>query len=162
LASASNAVAVRIATLGNIGKMYVGSLPLSTENPVKTVSAVAQQNSIRRTRMEDDNRSPHHLRSAGKLAKRSTVQGKKPAANNGALTEKLKSYLRGLLPGCTVEIKLVEALETAETIMSVASDWQADLIVMSPHEHRGLDKFLIGSVSQEVARHSRCSIELIR
>jgi len=78
------------------------------------------------------------------------------------LTEHLKVYLRGLLPSSTVESKIVEALEIGETIMAIANQWQADVIVMSPHEHRGWDKFLVGSVSQEVARHAHCSIELIR
>jgi nucleotide-binding universal stress UspA family protein len=79
------------------------------------------------------------------------------------LTEHLKAYLRGLLPSSSsVESQTVEALEIAETIMAVANQWQADVIVMSPHEHKGLDKFLVGSVSQDVARHAHCSVELIR
>jgi nucleotide-binding universal stress UspA family protein len=83
-------------------------------------------------------------------------------AQMSELIEHLTAYLRGLLPSSTIESRIVEDLEVAETIIAVAKEWQADVIVMSPHEHRGIDKFLIGSVSQVVARHAHCSIELIR
>jgi nucleotide-binding universal stress UspA family protein len=38
----------------------------------------------------------------------------------------------------------------------------ADLIVVGSHGHRGIERFVLGSVSQGVALHARCSVEVIR
>jgi len=38
----------------------------------------------------------------------------------------------------------------------------ADLIVVGSHGHRGIDRFLLGSVSEGVALHAHCSVEVIR
>jgi nucleotide-binding universal stress UspA family protein len=49
-----------------------------------------------------------------------------------------------------------------EIILDEASNWAADLIVLGSHGHRGIDRFLLGSVSEEVAMHAKCSVEIIR
>ena len=47
-------------------------------------------------------------------------------------------------------------------IIDVASDWHADLIVLGSHGRKGLNRFLMGSVSEAVVRHAPCSVEIIR
>ncbi|HEY8458997.1 MAG TPA: universal stress protein [Blastocatellia bacterium] len=47
-------------------------------------------------------------------------------------------------------------------ILDVAESWGADLIVVGSHGRRGLDRFLLGSVSQAVALHASCSVEIVR
>ena len=47
-------------------------------------------------------------------------------------------------------------------IIDVASDWHADLIVLGSHGRKGLDRFLMGSVSEAVVRHAHCSVEIVR
>jgi nucleotide-binding universal stress UspA family protein len=47
-------------------------------------------------------------------------------------------------------------------ILDVAETWDADLIVVGSHGRRGLDRFLLGSVSQAVALHAHCSVEIVR
>lgn len=47
-------------------------------------------------------------------------------------------------------------------ILQQASDWGADLIVLGSHGRRGFDRFLLGSVSEAVARHARCSVLIVR
>ncbi len=47
-------------------------------------------------------------------------------------------------------------------IIDVAAEWHADLIVVGSHGRRGLERFLLGSVSEAVARHAPCSVEIIR
>ena len=47
-------------------------------------------------------------------------------------------------------------------ILDEATGWGADLIVLGSHGHRGLDRFLLGSVSEAVAMHAGCSVEIIR
>jgi nucleotide-binding universal stress UspA family protein len=60
-----------------------------------------------------------------------------------------------------VSTELVEG-DPKSQIIDVAREWHADMIVLGSHGRAGLDRFLIGSVSQAVVRHAHCSVEIIR
>ena len=47
-------------------------------------------------------------------------------------------------------------------ILEEAEAFGADLIVVGSHGHGRLERFLLGSVSQAVALHARCSVEIVR
>jgi nucleotide-binding universal stress UspA family protein len=47
-------------------------------------------------------------------------------------------------------------------IIDSAAQWPADLILVGSHGRTGLDRFLMGSVSEAVARHARCSVQIVR
>jgi len=47
-------------------------------------------------------------------------------------------------------------------ILDYADHWGADLIVLGSHGWKGLDRFLMGSVAEYVARHAKCSVEIVR
>lgn len=47
-------------------------------------------------------------------------------------------------------------------ILQEAREWGADLIVLGSHGRHGMDRFLVGSVSEAVATHADCSVEVIR
>ena len=47
-------------------------------------------------------------------------------------------------------------------IPACAEDWHADLVVLGSHGRKGLDRLILGSVSDAVARHARCSVEIVR
>ena len=47
-------------------------------------------------------------------------------------------------------------------ILNEAHEWGADLIVLGSHGRHGMDRFLVGSVSEAVATHAHCSVEVIR
>ncbi|HEY6122894.1 MAG TPA: universal stress protein [Pyrinomonadaceae bacterium] len=47
-------------------------------------------------------------------------------------------------------------------ILDEADDWAADLIVMGSHGYRAWERFLLGSVSQAVVAHAKCSVEVVR
>ena len=47
-------------------------------------------------------------------------------------------------------------------IINEADRWGADLIVVGSHGHHGIERFLLGSVSEGVALHAKCSVEVIR
>jgi nucleotide-binding universal stress UspA family protein len=47
-------------------------------------------------------------------------------------------------------------------ILDAATESQPDLIVMGSHGRRGVERFLIGSVSEAVAKHAKCSVEVVR
>lgn len=49
-----------------------------------------------------------------------------------------------------------------ELILKEAADWGPDLIVLGSHGRRGLNRFMLGSVSEAVALHVSCSVEVIR
>ena len=48
------------------------------------------------------------------------------------------------------------------TITDEADAWGADLIVVGSHGYRGLTRLWLGSVSQAVASHAKCSVEIVR
>jgi nucleotide-binding universal stress UspA family protein len=47
-------------------------------------------------------------------------------------------------------------------IIDEAEAWGADLVVVGSHGYRGLTKLWLGSVSQAVAAHAKCSVEIVR
>jgi len=47
-------------------------------------------------------------------------------------------------------------------ILDEAEDWQADLIVVGSHGYGVWERFLLGSVSQAVVAHAKCSVEVVR
>jgi len=47
-------------------------------------------------------------------------------------------------------------------IVEDAEEWGADLIVVGSHGLRTWERMLLGSVSQTVAAHARCSVEIVR
>ena len=47
-------------------------------------------------------------------------------------------------------------------IIDAAAEWGADLIVVGSHGQRGIRGFLLGSVAESVARHAKCSVEIVR
>ncbi len=47
-------------------------------------------------------------------------------------------------------------------ILDEAESWGADLIVVGSHGYRAWERFLLGSVSQSVVSHAKCSVEVVR
>lgn len=52
--------------------------------------------------------------------------------------------------------------DARQVILDEANDWGADLIVLGSHGYRGTNRLMLGSVSESVATHARCSVEVIR
>jgi nucleotide-binding universal stress UspA family protein len=50
----------------------------------------------------------------------------------------------------------------ADEIVAAATESKSDLIVLSTHGHTGLDRYLIGSVADRVARLAPCPVLLMR
>lgn len=48
------------------------------------------------------------------------------------------------------------------TILDEAESWGADLIVLGSHGYSAWKRFLLGSVSQAVVSHAKCSVEVVR
>lgn len=70
-----------------------------------------------------------------------------------------------ILCGAGIEASSTVAVPAAtpkELILSEAAEWGADLIVVGSHGRRGVNRLLLGSVSEAVALHAQCSVEIIR
>jgi universal stress protein A len=60
-----------------------------------------------------------------------------------------------------VSSRVVEA-EPRTGILEAAAQWHAGLIVLGSHGRRGLEKLMLGSVAESVARHANCSVLIVR
>ncbi|HLN97181.1 MAG TPA: universal stress protein [Pyrinomonadaceae bacterium] len=48
-----------------------------------------------------------------------------------------------------------------EVILDEAERWKADLVVMGSHGYGSWRRFMLGSVSQAVVSHAKCSVEVV-
>jgi len=70
-----------------------------------------------------------------------------------------------ILSGAGIESTSTIAVPAAtpkELILNEAAEWGAELIVVGSHGRRGASRLLLGSVSESVALHAQCSVEIIR
>jgi nucleotide-binding universal stress UspA family protein len=81
---------------------------------------------------------------------------RKPALE---LVERIAKELRSA--GFKVDAA-VEVGDIRESIIDSAAAWRADLIVVGSHGRGGIQRFLLGSVAEFVARHAKCSVEIVR
>ena len=65
----------------------------------------------------------------------------------------------GLRASETISVLL---MEPESIIATAAGEWKADLIVLGSHGRRGFNRLLLGSVSEAVALHAGCSVEVVR
>lgn len=79
------------------------------------------------------------------------------------IVEEAASKLRKSESGKRLKIE-TEILDGSpkEVIVDEAERWGADLIVIGSHGYGNVKRFLLGSVSQSVAAHAPCSVEIIR
>ena len=71
----------------------------------------------------------------------------------------------GILTGCSLAVSTeLPKYEDRpyQVILHDAEEWQADLIVVGSHGRSGFDRVVMGSVSEAVALHAKCSVEIIR
>jgi nucleotide-binding universal stress UspA family protein len=73
-----------------------------------------------------------------------------------AALEKLRQ-----IPEVTIEGNYVLG-PPKKVILDEADEWEADLIVLGSHGYTAWERFLLGSVSQNVVSHAKCSVEVAR
>jgi nucleotide-binding universal stress UspA family protein len=82
-------------------------------------------------------------------------------AEGHAEVQRACNAIRDTIPNLKVETKIV--LGNAESvILDEAASWGADLIVLGSHGRGMTGRLLLGSVSQAVALHAKCSVEIVR
>jgi nucleotide-binding universal stress UspA family protein len=66
--------------------------------------------------------------------------------------------------GVEVEEIIVESEvgHVAEMLANAAAEWQADLLVVGTHSRRGLERFFVGSVAEQLVSKATTSLLLIR
>ena len=72
--------------------------------------------------------------------------------------EKLKSKLNKTI---TIDGQFLPG-PPRTVILDEAENWGADLIVVGSHGYGAWHRFLLGSVSQSVVSHAKCSVEVVR
>ena len=84
-------------------------------------------------------------------------------ARSYAHAEQLVRRVAGELKQAGFEISMSTPDEDPRhAIVHAARDWPANLIVMGSHGRRGMDRFLMGSVAENVMRHAPCSVFIER
>jgi nucleotide-binding universal stress UspA family protein len=78
-----------------------------------------------------------------------------------AAVEKAASRLREKGRKLSVTTEVLSG-SPKRVILEDAEAFGADLIVVGSHGRGALDRFLLGSVSQAVALHAKCSVEIVR
>jgi nucleotide-binding universal stress UspA family protein len=77
------------------------------------------------------------------------------------LAEKAVWRIRKDFPNWRVEEAVVPG-SPSEALIVKADEWGADLLVIGSHGHTMLGRFFLGSVSQSVVAHARCSARVAR
>ena len=84
------------------------------------------------------------------------LQKSAEAANENAVT-----ILRKIHPNLSISTAVIEGSPKV-VILEEAEKFTANLIVVGSHGHGAVAGFLLGSVSQAVALHAKCSVEIVR
>jgi nucleotide-binding universal stress UspA family protein len=77
----------------------------------------------------------------------------------------VEGALLKLRTGVDKTLKLTSDMPTGypgQMIVDIAEAWGADLIVVGSHGYGAWSRFLLGSVSNAVATHAKCSVEIVR
>lgn len=52
--------------------------------------------------------------------------------------------------------------DPVETLLQVAIDYEADVLIVGTHGRRGVDRMLLGSVAEKLVRNARCTVLVAR
>ena len=72
-----------------------------------------------------------------------------------------EKVLRSRNPGLTITTAIING-SPKSMILEEAEKFGADLIIVGSHGYGAVKRFLLGSVSQAVALHAHCSVEIVR
>lgn len=66
--------------------------------------------------------------------------------------------------GVEVETLIIESEHghVADMLANAAADWRADLLIVGTHSRRGIERFFVGSVAEQLVRKAKTSLLLIR
>ena len=77
------------------------------------------------------------------------------------ITKNAADILRKKHPALTISTAVIDG-SPKKGILEEAEKYHADLIIVGSHGSDAMERFLLGSVSQAVALHAKCSVEIVR
>jgi len=150
-----SAMKILLATDGTESSMLavqsIARRPWPAESEVRVLSAVELRLSAFQATLEPaflGSAAMEKIREEGMKRAQDAIQGAEEVLTNVGLN---------VLESISV---LVESPK--QIILDEAERWGANLIVVGSHGRRGVDRLLLGSTSEAVAIHARCSVEAIR
>jgi universal stress protein A len=78
---------------------------------------------------------------------------------DAAKIELEKAVVSAGLTGASVQVEMGPA---GQTILDVAKDLAADLIIVGTHGRHGPARLLLGSIAEEVLRNAGCNVMIVR
>lgn len=94
-----------------------------------------------------------------------------PTTSDGIDIETLRSYLRNDIIALFERLlqkqsrpnvfKFIENGDPRKKIVEIAKEWRADFIIIGSHGRTGLNRVLMGSVAENVVRHSSCPVVVV-
>jgi nucleotide-binding universal stress UspA family protein len=129
----------------------VAARPWPAESEIRVMSVVDLSTSFLRSAFEPAFVDPEGIEELREHALQ--------RAENAIMEARTKLSDAGLQ---TSEYLSVLLEDPKKAILDEAEECGADLIVVGSHGRRGFQHFLLGSVSEAVAMHARCSVEIIR
>ena len=88
----------------------------------------------------------------------SVILEEKLKKENEEILEKFKKIAESI--GANVHTEIVKGTNPAEEIVKFSKE--DDLVIMASHNRRGLDRFVLGSVSEEVLHCALCPVMIIK
>jgi nucleotide-binding universal stress UspA family protein len=76
--------------------------------------------------------------------------------------QQLPQVARRFIPKSVRVASLVARGRAADVIVQTAEDKGVDLIVLSTHGHTGLDRLLMGNTAEQIVRHAKCPVFVVR
>jgi len=79
--------------------------------------------------------------------------------------DEISQVLAGLHGRAPIPANAARFVPVGDPLMAItntASDWQADLVVIGSHGRDGVERLLLGSVAEGVARHAPCPVLIVR
>jgi len=74
----------------------------------------------------------------------------------------LPRVARRFVPPSVPVTSLIDHGRAADVIVATAEEKGVDLIVLSTHGHTGLERMLMGSTAEQVVRHAKCPVFVVR
>ncbi|HKT86956.1 MAG TPA: universal stress protein [Candidatus Sulfotelmatobacter sp.] len=92
---------------------------------------------------------------------RQTFQNTRPARLKEA-DQLLEGFVSELKQAGYLARAVVEEGVAKEAILNFAEHWKPDVIFLGSHGRRAFKRLTLGGVTEAVARHANCSVEIVR
>ncbi|HAX73580.1 MAG TPA: universal stress protein [Firmicutes bacterium] len=81
------------------------------------------------------------------------------------MIEELENYKKLALQAGVPEVEIVHTFSSSPGLAIaevIAPGYEIDLIICGASNKSGLDRFLLGSVSNDIVKHAKCDVKIIR